>query len=316
MSSIQPVTKTLLTLTVGITLLPVLNLVPIYSLIFVNIKPYVFTQWWGMFTSFFLITNTSNPLPLLMRIYALYSHSNDLETNHFMRPQQFIYYLLFNSIMVILLTFYFPSSVSWCFEPCLQMFLSYSWSNVNYNNQIRFYGVIPMPAKYTCLVEIVLNLIFSNGGFVGSSGILGLASAYVYHCLATHSFGPIYGFFYYKLLGRTEKPYVIVKSKTLNGRIKEMQMPNPNFKQGSNNNYGYGGGISLCPEWFNKMLKFVWDSLVSTKEKPMLTSGKKIGQGRRLGSLPAQSSTASARSNAATAASARFKGQGRRLGDE
>ncbi|KAL6937480.1 hypothetical protein ACO0RG_003990 [Hanseniaspora osmophila] len=315
MSSMQPVTKTLLTLTIGITLLPVLNVVPIYSLIFVNIKPYVFTQWWGVVTSFFLITNTSNPLPVLMRIYALYSHSNELETAHFMRPQQFIYYLLFNSIMVLLFTFYFPWNLSWCFEPCLQMFLSYTWSNVNYNKQIRFYGIIPLPAKYSCLMEIILNLVFSSGDFVASSGILGLASAYVYHCLATHSFGPIYGFFNYKLLGRTEKPYIIVKSKTLNGKFKEMQMPNPDFKQGSNNNYGYGGGAPLYPQWFNKMSNLVWNSLVSTKEKPLVNTSKKAGHGRRLGSLPAQSST-SARSNAAASASARFKGEGRRLGDE
>lgn len=93
-------------------------------------------------------------------------------------------------------------------------------------------------------------------------------------------------------------------------------MPNPNFKQGFNNNYGYGGGISLCPEWFNKMSKLVWGSLVSTTNKPMLTAGKKTGQGRRLGNLPAQSSTPSARSSAAAAAAARFKGQGRRLGSE
>lgn len=182
------------------------------------------------------------------------------------------------------MTFYFRSQVYWVLEPSLQLLLSFTYSMVFWDNEIKYYGIIPIKCKYTCLIDLFFSFIFAaNGSFVMQSGILGLASGYIYTCLSTRSYGPVFGFVKHKILNLKEPEYIWEQSTNLKGEIHKFKTRNPSYGIDSDRQikeYGFNGGIPLYPPWVDKLL-----SLNKTKAKKFKTivAHKTVDTGRKLG---------------------------------
>lgn len=285
LENILPVTRFLLVATAVITFLPVSGLVPSsYPLIYLSVPSIIFKQPTRLLTSFFFYNSDNNVFKLLMRFYSLYMHSQHLEISYFTRLSQYIYFLFFNMTMIILMTFYFKSQVYWVLEPSLQLLLSFTYSMVFWDNDIKYYGIIPIKCKYTCLIDLFFSFIFtSRRSFVMQSGILGLTSGYIYNCLSTESYGPVFGFVKYKILHLKEPQYIWEQSTDLKGEIHKFKTINPSYGIDSEKivrEYGFNGGIPLYPPWVDKLL-----SLSKPKGKMMKSNLVNVGvdNGRKLG---------------------------------
>ncbi|XBW36582.1 hypothetical protein QEN19_002157 [Hanseniaspora menglaensis] len=288
--NILPITKFLLVATAVVTALPVFGLVKSFSsLMFCSVPYIMITEPTRLVTSFFLIPSLKSIISLLLTFHSLYEHSQGLEISYFSKKSQFYYFLFFNMSMIILFTFFFQDQKFWMFQPSFNILLSFTYSMVFWNNDIKYCGIIPIKCKYTCLLDLFFSFIFATKGyFIMQSGLLGLVSGYIYTCLATRSFGPVYGFLKHRVLGFKQPKYIWKTSKDLSGKVQKFKVENPEFGQKSEEKikrYGFGGGIPLYPGWIDSLNYFrkksankIKISVSQDKSKP----GKKLGTGEAI----------------------------------
>ncbi|KAK6349676.1 hypothetical protein TWF696_005955 [Orbilia brochopaga] len=117
------------------------------SLVFQIINPYLLIwhksfmmrmppQLWRLFTPFFL---TGAGFAILFDTYMIWQYGSELESLHFASSGDFLYYLLFNGVIIILLnTFLLGGMV---FGPVMAVALSYSWGQRNRGKPLKFFFV-------------------------------------------------------------------------------------------------------------------------------------------------------------------------------
>lgn len=282
MDSISPVTKTILLATLVLSFAPVVGLIPsIEYLIFFNIPQIIKLRPWTMVTTFFVMPSINNLFYIIQRMYGLYSHSQALEVSYFMHRNQYIYYLFFNMSFMLLISFYFKDQAHWFMEPNFYLCLSYTYAMCFWDNDIRFYGIIPMKVRYTIVIELLYNLLMCpNKHFFTGSGFIGVLSAYVYNCLATQSWGPVYGFIKHKILNIKEPNFIKQTSYNLKGEKTVVKVKNPKSGQQEAKRvkeYGFGGGRPLFPNWFNRLINVDTNKIKIKKSVLKKEKGVKLG---------------------------------------
>ncbi|OBA26362.1 hypothetical protein HANVADRAFT_49244 [Hanseniaspora valbyensis NRRL Y-1626] len=285
LENILPVTKVLLLSSVVCTFAPLLGVISYNPLMYFNIPKLLFKEPFRLIPSFFVMPFVDNTFTLLMRFYSLYLHSQNLEISYFTKKSQYCYFLFFNMTMVILLTFYFKNQVFWYLEPCMHLMLSFTYSMVFWDNDIKYYGILPMKCKYSCLVDLFFSFVFApKGAFIMHSGLLGLVSAYIYTCLATRSFGPVFGFFKHRLLKIEDPQYRWETGVDLQGKTYKFKVENSIsvfIIQKRIKEYGFTGGIPLYPNWVDKLLNKKRKSehkIKTTVAHNTVDTGRKLGR--------------------------------------
>ena len=144
-------------------------------------------QIWRSFTACFILPARS--LPALFDLYTIYSRSTDLEQRR--NTMDYTFYLWFCvSMLALLSSLAFGTRTLVNLETSFTFILSYTWSVDNANTRVVYFGLFPILAKYIPLMELFLAFLF-NEDFAGP--FMGLIVAYMFQCLDTRSFGPIYG---------------------------------------------------------------------------------------------------------------------------
>lgn len=291
LDSISPVTRTLLIATLVFSFAPKLGLFPSKEhIIFVNIPEIIKSRPWSIVTTFFVYPQIPNLFGLVHRIYGLYTHSQALEVSYFMNISQYLYYLFFNMTFMILSTFYFTDQIYWLMEPSFYFCLNYTYAMCFWDDNTKFFGLIPMKVRYTILIEILFNLIlYPNQYLITGLGFLGIMSAYVYNCLATQSWGSTYGFIKHRILNIKEPQFINETSYTLKGEKKVTKVVNPNFGQKSEKRiraYGFGGGKPLYPDWFKKTLNTSYSTIKFKTHGKVNVGGEKLGSSIKIEKKP------------------------------
>lgn len=198
--NIPPITRTLFTLAIVMTIVGRLNLINPWYFIYVWSLTFKKVQIWRLLTSCVMLS--SRAMPALMELYSIYDRSSQLERGHFgpglsnrrgpMVTVDYAYYLCFCILTIttattIIYGSYYPVVLTSGFISCI----TYTWSIDNANVQIMFYGLIPVWGKYFPLIQLFISFVFNEGDFVIS--LIGFTTGYLYTCLDTHTLGPIWG---------------------------------------------------------------------------------------------------------------------------
>lgn len=93
-------------------------------------------QLWRVFTSFFL---TGPGFSILFDSYMIWQYGSDLESQHFNTSGDFLYYLLFNGAIILLLNTFVVTGMS--LAPIMAIALSYSWGQRNRGRPMKFFFV-------------------------------------------------------------------------------------------------------------------------------------------------------------------------------
>lgn len=279
--SIPPVTRTFVITAVvmaGLNALQVVSITefcPEFSMI---LGKY---QLHRLFTGFLVPNN--QPMQGMMEIYMLYSFSKGIEEGKFKRnlPDYLYYHMIILPIMVICSYIGFPPLYS--LNPALLSALTYTWSVLNYNQEVNFYF---MPIKASLLPAVSLGFrLIVDGTEAFTLALVGSFAAYVYNCLETQSLGPLVQVF----TGKEPQ-----KGGARLGTAKSM----------TSNVWFYSTGILRAPAWLHNLVcKFTgvdYNSMaynrsgftvIPPKKHNVHTAAEHIparafkGQGRRLGSL-------------------------------
>lgn len=186
-SSIPPVTRTITLTSLVIGGLHSLQLVPSAAFIcdFVIVRHKL--EFHRLLTGFLV----PNPQAMqgMMEIYMVYSFSKGIEEGKFKKNlPDYIYY--FGIILPIILSgsyIFLPPVYS--LNPSLLSALTFTWSILNYNQQVNFYF---MPIKASLLPAVSLGFrLLVDGRDSFNLALLGFAAAYVYNCIETKSLGPL-----------------------------------------------------------------------------------------------------------------------------
>ncbi|VEU24366.1 DEKNAAC105615 [Brettanomyces naardenensis] len=226
-ASIPPVTRTITLTSLVMAGLNSFGVVPYSS--FTCYFPDIFRKFelYRMLTGFLI----PNPQPMqgLMEVYMLYTFSKGLEVSKFKRNlPDFLYYLmLILPTMLVGSYFFLPAVLS--LSPALLSAFTFTWSVANYDQKVNFYF---MPIKASLLPAVSLGFrLLVDGQLSFMLSLLGMAAAYFYNCMETHSFGPL---------------VALVSSKE----------PTPNqTRLGTVNNYTawyYSTGELPAPQWLRK----------------------------------------------------------------
>ncbi|ODQ48931.1 hypothetical protein PICMEDRAFT_70524 [Pichia membranifaciens NRRL Y-2026] len=186
-SSIPPVTRTITLTSLVMGGLHSLQLIPITA--FTCHFPLV----WQKFEVHRLLTGFLIPNPQamqgMMEIYMMYSFSKGLEESKFKKNlPDYIYYFAI-VLPIILVGSYAAMPPLYSLSPALLSALTFTWSILNYNQQVNFYF---MPIKASLLPAVSLGfrlLVDGQESFI--LALLGFAAAYVYNCIETRSLGPL-----------------------------------------------------------------------------------------------------------------------------
>lgn len=198
--SIPPITRTLFTLAIVMTIVGRLNLVSPWNFIYVWNWTFKKAQVWRPLTSCLILS--SRAMPALMELYSIYDRSSQLERGHFgpglsnrrgpMVTVDYAYYLCFCILTIITATtILYGSDYPVVLTSGLISCITYTWSIDNANVQIMFYGLIPVWGKYFPLIQLFISFVFNEGDFVIS--LIGFTTGYLYTCLDTRTLGPIWG---------------------------------------------------------------------------------------------------------------------------
>ncbi|KAK6350696.1 hypothetical protein TWF718_003883 [Orbilia javanica] len=132
-------------------------------------------QLWRIFTSFFL---TAPGLGILFDTYTIYKYGLDLESIHFNTSGDFLWYLLFNGIVILLVNTFILGGMA--FAPVMGIALAYSWGQRNRGRNITFF-FITIKAQWLPYAIAGVTAIQSPGSaFILASGIV---SAHAYEFL-------------------------------------------------------------------------------------------------------------------------------------
>lgn len=277
--SIPPVTRTLTLTAVVMAGLNALQVVSISE--FCPDFNMAISKWeFHRMLTGFLVPNPQ-PMQGMMEIYMLYSFSKGVEEVKFRRnlPDYLYYYLILLPIILIIVFFGFPPLYS--LNPALLSALTYTWSVLNYNQEVNFYF---MPIKASLLPAVSLGfrlIVDGTPSFV--LALIGSFAAYVYNCIETKSFGPLV-----QVITGVE-PQKDGSSNRL-GTVNSLT-----------NVWFYSTGILTAPKWLSSIITritgvdynaagFNRSGFVVFPAKPRTTATSKAfpffkGEGRRLGSL-------------------------------
>jgi len=147
----------------------------------------------------------------------------------------------------------------WCISGvfmCLYFVLTCTWSVQHHDQQVNFY-FLPIQASLLPAVSLGFRLLV-DGTPTFVLALVGVGAAYVYNCLETRSWGPLYTF----ILGREpERP----------ARV-------------GGNGWFYASGKLEAPVWLKRLFR---EKNVPAATVPVANHGFKStfrGEGRRLGS--------------------------------
>ncbi|CAI4059189.1 hypothetical protein SKDZ_04G6090 [Saccharomyces kudriavzevii ZP591] len=302
--SIPPVTRTLFTLSIFMTIVARLHLISPWYAIYVWDWTFKKVQLWRLLTSCLILSPSA--MPALMELYSIYDRSSQLERAHFgpglsnrrgpMVSVDYIYYLCFCMLSIttattILYGSDYPLVLTSGFISCI----TYTWSIDNANVKIMFYGLIPVWGKYFPLIQLFISFVFNDGDFVIS--LIGFGTGYLYACLDTHTLGPIWG-----MISRKADPAYGI-------------LPNGKFP---------------TPWWFASL----YARIAGADHEPQRPSNNFVnvppretrtfsGRGQRLGTAPATPSQSSSSDSARTSGTQlrggasnlnQFQGRGQRVG--
>lgn len=291
-SSIPPVTRVITLTSLVMGGLNSLQLIPIseYTCYF----PYV----WQKFELHRLLTGFLVPNPQamqgMMEIYMMYSFSGGIEQGKFKKnlPDYLWYFAIV--LPIILISAYVVLPPVYSLSPALLSALTFTWSVLNYNQQVNFYF---MPIKASLLPAVSLGfrlLVDGHQSFVLS--LIGCAAAYVYNCLETHTFGPLISV----ITGKEPD------ADTSNNRLGTVNTM-------TSHAWFYSTGYLGAPEWLKKSTSKLtgvdYDSVLYRRIPNAAGTGAK----RRTSSGAGGYATGSFARGSGSAASG-FKGEGRRLG--
>ncbi|KAG0667916.1 hypothetical protein C6P45_005239 [Maudiozyma exigua] len=308
--SIPPVTRAITIILCLNTSVCLLHLVSYSYIMFQWKKTFLYLQLWRLATSSMILPPKA--MEALLELYNLFTRSAQLEREHFFITSKanpsidYAFYLFFCLVTlgnVVALTAgpTAYTTMTGGFTSCLV----FTWAVDNANTQVLFYGIIPVYGKYYPIISLLMAFVF--GGFYVS--LIGMGVAYLFLCLDTRSFGPIYGFI-----------------------------------KGNAPSYGRAPGGKFCaPHWFIYLYETIFRVDQRSRfaktiiEKPPVSSGNMLsgfkGTGSKLGGDSAsnnrmagqrvtnrerakrekESSSVSTESETSTA-TGNFRGSGQRLG--
>ncbi|EPS37637.1 hypothetical protein H072_8633 [Dactylellina haptotyla CBS 200.50] len=178
LNATPPVTKFYAGLTFLLSLSThVLGLVPINKIIWhqIFITSRMPPQLWRIFSSFFL---TGPQLNLLFDTFMIYQYGKDLESIHFNTSGDFLFYLVFNGIIILLINTFFLGGMIFC--QTLGVAMAYSWGQRNRGRNVNFFFV-GIKAQWLAWAIIGITAIQAPGAaFILTSGIV---SAHLYEFL-------------------------------------------------------------------------------------------------------------------------------------
>lgn len=176
---IPPVTRTLfITMFFG-TLLSGLQLIP-FSLFALEWYPILRKfHIWRIVLTFFHMGRLG--LPFLIRMYFLYTYSQQLEIGTFFgRPANYAWFLTLVAGFILLASSVIPTYLN---GSGLLLAIIHLWGRHAEDVTVSMYGFIQIPAKYLSLTMLILDVII-NGG-VNYSDVLGLLGGHLYYFLDT-----------------------------------------------------------------------------------------------------------------------------------
>ncbi|CCD22572.1 Dfm1p NDAI_0A04150 [Naumovozyma dairenensis CBS 421] len=193
---VPPVTRTVLLLFSVVTSIVALQLIPTGYLIYSWSDTFKHFQLWRILTSSLIlplqITN------LLMELYNFYSRSIDLEQNRFLISSStnpsidYAYYIAVSMVSIaISSSLVVGRQYSFVLSSPFTTCITCTWAIDNANKKILYYGIIPVYGKYLPLIQLVTSFIFDQNGFYVC--LTGLSTSYLFACLDTGSWGPIWG---------------------------------------------------------------------------------------------------------------------------
>jgi len=195
--SIPPVTRAILLLLCSVTSAYVLQLVHFGYLIFQWNETFKHFQLWRMVTSCMILPPQA--MPALLEIYNIFTRSAQLENEHFFitsiaNPSiDYTFYICFCILSIVNVSaIVFGVSASMLLTSAFTSCLTFTWAVDNANTKILFYGIVPVYGKYYPLITLATSFIFGEGNFFIS--LIGIFVGYIFLCLDTHTFGPIWGF--------------------------------------------------------------------------------------------------------------------------
>ncbi|KAI8081273.1 Der1-like family-domain-containing protein [Halteromyces radiatus] len=179
-NDIPPITRTMLTMTSVFSLNAIFQFVRSDRLYL--IWPLILRKWelWRLVTNFF---TCHVDLTFIFNLYFMYTYSVKLETEVFQgQPADYVYFLLFNSAIQLLLDNYFQKvfTLSRAVVPSIM----YLWSKHNADQEVSFMFGFRFKA-------IFLPWVVAAYEYIGTSGIIpyatlyGIASSHLYYYFKT-----------------------------------------------------------------------------------------------------------------------------------
>lgn len=260
-----------------------------------------FPDVWYKFEIYRLLTGFVVPNPQamqgMMEIYMVYRFSRGIEEGKFNKKlSNYIYYLLIIIPIILIISLIclnFNKISYYSLQPALLSALTFTWSVKNYNQQVNFY-FMPIQASLLPAVSLGFRLLV-DGIESFKVALLGMASAYVYNCLETKSYGPLFSF----ITGR--------EPQKNNNSHRLGSLPNANTTAA----WFYSTGDLDAPDWLKVVLGET-DSRRSVFGSGANT-GSHAGSGTSTGTATGTTAGFGARNRDT---GGKFCGEGRRLGSE
>ncbi|KAI9030963.1 Der1-like family-domain-containing protein [Phycomyces nitens] len=176
-SSVPPVTKALITLSIVLTVAPALSLFNISYLI-LYWHGVLKLQLWRLITAFFV--NRIN-ISFAMNIFFLYRYSNDLETQVFLgRTADYIYFHLIVGIIQLVAAYFLELYV---LSDGLLLAVAYLWSQHNKETMMTFMFGLRFKALYLPWVLVAYDLLSS--GALPWASLAGIGACHIYYYLTS-----------------------------------------------------------------------------------------------------------------------------------
>ncbi|KAK6439695.1 hypothetical protein LTR95_004092 [Oleoguttula sp. CCFEE 5521] len=181
--AMPPVTRTLIAAAVGLSWpAHLINTPDPYYLYFLDYKVLTlkaFPELWRLVTPFLL---TGPKLGLILDPYFLYQYGSELElrSSRFSDPGDFLVYMVFVSVVILVVCGYFMGGIM--FMSPLTLALAYTYAQENPQRQLSYF-VVTFSAKYLpyCMLAMTFLMASPEAAFVQSSGLI---AAHMYEFLA------------------------------------------------------------------------------------------------------------------------------------
>ncbi|KAA8499609.1 Derlin-2 [Porphyridium purpureum] len=176
-NSVPPITRTYVGLSVLTTVACALDLVSPLKLYLNWSAVFRRMQVWRVFTNFFFFGSFG--LDFVFHMYFLYRYSKLLEFNSFRgRTADFLYMLMFGSIMLLLFSPITPSIVF--LGPSLSFMMVYVWGRRNELEHLSFLGLFRFRAPYLPWVLLVFSIVLGSSPVID---LLGIFAGHIYFYL-------------------------------------------------------------------------------------------------------------------------------------